>query len=379
MAIFECNYKSIIPLRRKQLGIFESLRDDIVKGVYKSGALLPSEDTLARQYSVSRPTIAKVYNQLQDKGYIKKTRGYGSQVIHENKQTTYTIGLLLPGSGESEIFTTINDQILKFSRKNHLNCLWEGATASNAEIRKAQIEHFCDDYISQRVDAILFSPLERLPDSDEINLRIFKKIIHAHIPLVLIDRGIKAQPELGGYDIIWLDNLSAGDVMATLLIKNGCETIHYFYRPDSANSVDVRLLGVRQAVLRHQLPFTEDNTYCGDPADIEFIKTIKIVPGKTGIICANDSTAAVLLSSLEKINIKPTSDCLICGYDNMKYAQYLKYPLTSYLQPCEEMANISLELAIRRIKNPHYIPMTVSIKGKVIERESTTFCSPTSS
>ncbi|MCC6601395.1 MAG: substrate-binding domain-containing protein, partial [Crocinitomicaceae bacterium] len=102
-------------------------------------------------------------------------------------------------------------------------------------------------------------------------------------------------------------------------------------------------------------------------------KTMKIVSGKTGIICANESTAAVLLSSLEKINVKTTSDCLICGYDDMKYSQYLKYPLTSYLQPCEEMANISVELALRRIKNNHHIPMIISLNGKIIERESTIF------
>ena len=360
-------------MRRKQLSIFESLEESIVTGVYKKGTLLPSEDTLAKQYAVSRPTIAKVYNQLQHKGYIKKTRGYGSQVIHNNAGVTYTIGLLLPGSGESEIFTTINDQILKLSRKNSLNCLWGDSAASNAEIRKSRIEHDCENYIQQKVDAILFSPLERLQDADEINLRIFNKIINADIPLILIDRGVKLQPDTGGYDIVWLDNLSAGGRMAQHLIERGCETIHFFYRPNSANSVDIRLSGVRDTVLKNNLLFNEENIYCGDPSDIDFIKTMKIVKGKTGIICANDSTAAVLLSSLEKINVKITSDCLICGYDDMKYSQYLKYPLTSYLQPCEEMANISVELAIRRIKNNHHIPMIVNVNGKIIERESTVF------
>lgn len=360
-------------MRRKQFNIFESLKEDIVSGAYKNGTLLPSEDTLAKQYSVSRPTIAKVYNLLQEKGYIKKTRGYGSQVIHNNARLTYTIGMLLPGSGESEIFTTINDQLLKLSQKNGLNCLWGGATANNAEIRRSQTEHYCDDYIAQKVDAILFSPLERLPDADEINLRIFNKIIGAKIPLILIDRGLRIQPEAGGYDMIWLDNFFAGGLMTQHLISRGCKTIHFFYRPNSANSVDTRLSGVRDVVLKNHLQFTDANIYCGDPADIDFIKTMKIVSGKTGIICANDSTAAVLLSSLEKINVKTTSDCLICGYDDMKYSQYLKYPLTSYLQPCEEMANISVELALRRIKNNHHIPMIISLNGKIIERESTIF------
>ncbi|MGN6438298.1 MAG: GntR family transcriptional regulator [Agriterribacter sp.] len=360
-------------MRRKQLNIFESLKEGIVSGVYKNGSLLPSEETLAKQYSVSRPTISKIYNQLQENGYIKKTRGFGSQVVHNNTRVTYTIGLLLPGSGESEIFTIINDQLLKLSRKNELNCLWEGATASNAEIRKSQIEHYCENYITQRVDAILFSPLERLPDADEINLRIFNKIVGANIPLILLDRGVKFQPKAAGYDMVWLDNFYAGGDMAQHLISKGCETIHFFSRPNSANSVDLRLSGIRDRVLKNKLKFTDENIYCGDPSDIDFVKTIRIVPGKTGIICANDSTAAVLLSSLEKVNIKATTDCLICGYDNMKYAQYLKYPLTSYLQPCEEMAGISLELAIRRIKNNHHIPVTVSLNGKIIERESTSF------
>ncbi len=360
-------------MRRKQLYIFESLKDDIVDGVYKNGSLLPSEETLAKQYSVSRPTIAKVYNQLQDKGYINKKRGYGSQVIYNNARLTYTIGLLLPGSGESEIFTIINDQILKLSRKNEINCLWEGATASNAEIRKSQIEYDCDNYILKKVDAILFSPLERLPDADEINLRICNKISNANIPLVLIDRGLKIQPEAGVYDMIWLDNFFAGTAMAQHLLEKGCETIHFFYRPNSANSVDLRLSGIRDKVLKNHLKFTEENIYCGDPADIDLVKTIRIARGKTGIICANDSTAAVLLSSLEKINVKITSDCLICGCDNMKYSQYLKYPLTTYLQPCEEMACISVELAVRRIKNNSCIPVIVSLNGKIIERESTVF------
>lgn len=360
-------------MRKQQFSIFESLKEDIVRGVYKNGTLLPSENTLAKQYSVSRPTIAKVYNRLQSNGYIKKTRGYGSQVIHNNARLTYNIGLLLPGSGESEIFTTINDQLLNLSQKNGLNFLWGGATASNAEIRKSQTEHYCNEYISQKVDAILFSPLERLPDANEINLSIFNKIISANIPLILIDRGLTIQPEAGGYDIIWLDNFFAGATMAQHLIKKGCETIHFFYRPNSANSVDLRLSGIRDAVLKNRLPFTDENIHCGDPADIDFIKTMKMVTGKTGIICANDSTAAVLLSSLEKINVRVTSDCLICGYDNMKYAQYLKYPLTSYLQPCEEMANISIELAVRRIKNNHHIPMMVNLNGKIIERKSTIF------
>ena len=87
--------------------IYNTLKDQILKEAFAPGSMLPTEQTLAQKYSVSRPTIAKVYNQLQEEGFIKKTKGLGTVVIYQCKNTTYTFGLLLPGAGESEIFSII--------------------------------------------------------------------------------------------------------------------------------------------------------------------------------------------------------------------------------------------------------------------------------
>ena len=105
--------------------IYDILKKDILDGVYPTGSLLPTELTLADQYSVSRPTIAKVYNQLQAEGYITKKKGLGTIVNHKHTATTLTFGLLLPGAGESEIFSIINDQLLKQSEAGKFNCLWD--------------------------------------------------------------------------------------------------------------------------------------------------------------------------------------------------------------------------------------------------------------
>ena len=53
--------------------IYNTLKDQILKEAFAPGSMLPTEQTLAQKYSVSRPTIAKVYNQLQEEGFIKKT------------------------------------------------------------------------------------------------------------------------------------------------------------------------------------------------------------------------------------------------------------------------------------------------------------------
>ena len=161
--------------------------------------------------------------------------------------------------------------------------------------------------------------------------------------------------------------------MAQHLIDQGCTHIHFFYRPDSANSVNMRLSGIKEMVQQNKLPFDTNNVHCGDPENINFVKQMQIISGKTGIICANDSTAAVLMSTLTDIGLQISEDLLICAYDNMKYSMHLKHSLTSFKQPCEEIANVSVELMFRRINRINAFPVTVNLAGEIVIRDSSKF------
>lgn len=375
LIIFAFDYQilEVMETKPNYKSIYEILKKDVLDGVYPTGSLLPTELTLANQYAVSRPTIAKVYNQLQEEGYITKKKGLGTIVNHKHTSNTYTFGLLLPGAGESEIFSIINDQLLKQSETGKFNCLWEGATASNANIRRELVETCCDNYIKKGVDGIFFSPLERVVNADLINLRICEKIEKAGIPLILIDRDVFNFPQRSNFDVVCLDNFSAGCIMAQHLIDQGSTNIHFLYRPDSASSVNMRLVGVKETVQKNRLAFDEKHIHCGNPEDLNFVKQMQITPGKTGIICANDSTAAVLMSTLTDIGIQISSDLLICAYDNMKYSMHLKHSLTSFKQPCEEIANVSIELMFRRVNNKESYPVTVNLAGEIVIRDSSRF------
>lgn len=353
--------------------IYTSLKEDIERKKFNLGDLLPTESELASLHSVSRPTIARAYNLLQDNGYVEKKIGSGTKVIYKEKSEIHTIGLLLPGAGESEIFSMINNRLLEHAKSNKYDFLWEGATAGNAEIRKKMAEIHCKKYISEKVDGILFSPLELIPNAEGLNFEICEQIRNANIPLVLIDRDIVDFPNRSHFDMISLDNYNAGYSMGSYLISKGVETLYFFQRADSAASLTLRLAGIRASAEDHGLKFEKENTIKGNPDDLNLIKNIDIIPGKTGIICANDATAAVFMSSLEQLNIIVGKDVILSGFDNMKYASHLKYSLTSYMQPCEKFADISLELITRRIKNINSTPLTVTLLGEIIERESSSF------
>lgn len=65
--------------------IFLELEKGILDGDYQPGTLLPSENQLVEQYSVSRETIRKALNLLINAGYIQKQQGKGSIVLNVRK------------------------------------------------------------------------------------------------------------------------------------------------------------------------------------------------------------------------------------------------------------------------------------------------------
>ncbi|NOY94851.1 MAG: GntR family transcriptional regulator [Chlorobi bacterium] len=60
--------------------VYEILRKHIKEGVFSQGDLLPSENELSITHKVTRPTIRKALERLQNEGYIKKQQGKGSIV-----------------------------------------------------------------------------------------------------------------------------------------------------------------------------------------------------------------------------------------------------------------------------------------------------------
>ena len=76
-----------IPQYRK---LYEILRKHIVKGVYKEGDLLPSENELCATYGITRPTVRQALETLVKDGLILKKQGKGSIV----RKPPQNIGIL---------------------------------------------------------------------------------------------------------------------------------------------------------------------------------------------------------------------------------------------------------------------------------------------
>lgn len=88
------------------------LKSQIIKGVYKEGDLLPSENVLSSEHEMTRATVRQALQKMEDDGYIIKRKGKGSIVNLKKKR----LGLL-SFKGFSEVIghtdEKVNNQILE--------------------------------------------------------------------------------------------------------------------------------------------------------------------------------------------------------------------------------------------------------------------------
>jgi DNA-binding GntR family transcriptional regulator len=70
--------------------VYQSLKQEIQRGGYAPGDLLPSEHELCGQHEITRTTVRKALGKLREEGFIERIHGKGSQVKERRK----SLGLL---------------------------------------------------------------------------------------------------------------------------------------------------------------------------------------------------------------------------------------------------------------------------------------------
>ena len=223
---------------------------------------------------------------------------------------------------------------------------------------------------------VFFAPLELAARNEEINRRITAAIDEAQIPIILLDRDLYAYPQRSNYDLVTIDHRRAGFVITHHLIERGARRIVFFSRPHSAPTVAMRTAGVFEAIHasadRHVCGWTE----CGDPNDVALIRSILTRHRPDGFVCANDFTAARLMTSLYALGADVPSQVKVTGFDDVRYASLLQTPLTTIHQPCLELGATALAAMFARIKNPAMPARDYLLDFKLVVRQSTALSDP---
>jgi GntR family transcriptional regulator len=86
VTLFSLNPSSGIPLYRQ---LFHQLQQRILSGQLATGAQLPSVRDLSSQIHVNPLTVAKVYQLLEQEGFVETRRGLGTFVAHRTPSLSH--------------------------------------------------------------------------------------------------------------------------------------------------------------------------------------------------------------------------------------------------------------------------------------------------
>ena len=356
------------------LQIHDEIRQQIHNQRFAPGDLLPTESELCEQYGTSRPTIARALKLLSDEKLIRRKAGFGTQVLAP-KKTGMLAGLLIPQMSEIEIFEPICASIA------------EGAGIEGMRVIRPTELNFADDLrkhsdslttqlIKARVQGVFFAPAEHVDHTEAFNLEIIERLTGAGIQVVLLDRDIHRWPRQTRFDLIGIDNIEAGYVVASHLLDGGCKSLAFVTRGNPAVTVQLRRMGCREALVQHGLQPTSLVTVKGlEGTPLDVIDEL-LENHVDGVICANDATASLLLRNLIDRGIEVPKKIKVCGFDDVKYASLVSVPLTSYQQPCRDIGRAAAEAMIHRIKHPDAPVQRITLQGKLVVRESSSSPTP---
>jgi len=365
-----------VPRLSKHRELSANLRAAIADGRHPRGGKLPGEVELARRHGVSRPTVARALRDLQREGIVERRPGSGTYVAREfpgwAAPAIRQIGLIVPGLDRTEIFQLICGELAGLARAQNYSLVWGGSSPPEPGRGPslADAEELCRQFIQLRMSGVFFAPCEWMPGREESNRRMAVSLREAGVPVILLDRDLGPFPNRSDFDLVGLDNLAGGYLVAEHFIKLGCRRLRFVALPGSAPTVDARIAGVREAIARHGLDTPADWIRLGDPSDPAFGR--KLVAGgmADAIVCANDDTAARLMKTLKSLGVAVPRQIRLAGFDDVKFATLVSPPLTTVHQPCREIAETAFRALLERVAQPALPPRSLLLAPRLVVRES---------
>jgi LacI family transcriptional regulator len=358
----------------KHREISEQILSEIAAGRYAAAGRLPTEMQLVKRFQVSRPTIARALRDIEARGLIERRAGSGTYLHTTTSapQSPRQMGLLVPGLGKTEVFEVICGELASLARAHGVSLLWGAPTLQpdGTDLSEEAALQLCAQFIKQQVIGVFFTPFDASGSGQRVNRKIAELLSKAGIPVVLLDRDIEPFPHRSGFDLVGIDNLAGGCLLAGHLIKLGCQRIAFVTRPRSVPTINARIAGAREALSGHKIEIPPDWVHAGDPGNPAFITSLTAAMRWDAVVCANDLIAAQLMHALERAGIHVPRDLRVVGFDDTRDATLLDVPLTTMRQPCRDIAIAAFHAMTDRIADPTLPARGILLTPQLIVRES---------
>ncbi|MCA9236828.1 MAG: GntR family transcriptional regulator [Planctomycetales bacterium] len=352
--------------------IVNAVRDRIRSGELRPGDRIPSDSELVREFGVSRPTVAKALKELQAHGLVQRKVGSGTFVLRSESRESCHFGLLIPGLGNTEIFEPICAQMAATAQGYGHSIVWgAGVGRHPAGSEAEQAFTLCEHFVHSNVAGVFFAPVELVEDQQAINEAIVAKLTKAKIPIVLLDRDYVPYPGRSEFDLVGIDNRRVGYTITHHLFQRGCKQVIFIAREHSAATIDARIAGFIEAVVKDSGVFDSKLVHRCDLRDLKAMQKVLSQLKPDGIVCGNDVTAGALMHRLDQLGVDVPGDIRVAGVDDVKYAELLRVPLTTIRQPCVAIGEAAFRAMLDRVEMPDAPGRDILLSCDLVVRDST--------
>lgn len=225
-----------------------------------------------------------------------------------------------------------------------------------------------EQMLARGVDALLVA-------SAQTNGKFLEQVAKRQVPYVLIDRQFNGTRA----NFIGVDDNKVGVLATEHLISVGCRRIAHIRGPNVSTAAG-RTKGYTKALQSSGLlarPEYLMMEVTGDEsADINgyraMTQLLQLNPKPDGVFCYNDPTAMGAMQAILDAGLRVPDDIAVIGCGNVRYAPFLRVPLSSIDQRSYEMGTQAALLALDLVeaKSPAK-PRRILVDAEVVSRAST--------
>ena len=293
---------------------------------------------IAHDLGVSVVTVSKVLRGNADISEATRRR-----VLKRMKELNYQPNMLARGLASGRTYTVglvVPDLVRPFFAEfaKALSGVWR--TANRALILASSEE---DPAIErQEIRTLLHRGVDvLLIASCQANLRNFYELGDTRTPYVLFDRSF---PHLAAH-FVGSDDVAVGEMATRHLVDIGRKRIAHIGGKNTSPSFD-RLRGYRNVLIKSRLPSPDSYVVArerveesGDVAGFQAMQELlKLQPRPDAVFCYNDLTALGAIDATLQSGLRVPEGC-----GNLRYANYLRVPLSSIDQGTAELGRLAGE------------------------------------
>lgn len=333
----------------KYFELMEELRGKIVSGEIKAREKLPSENELSKTYNVSRQTVRKALQILEEEGYIYAEHGRGTfcseMFLHSKKSNNIAV---ITTYLSDYIFPRVIQGIDEVLSENGYSILLKNT--NNSRSREAK---FLEELLKKDIDGLIIEPSKSQIFCRHTNL--YELLDTYEIPYVFI-QGSYSQME--GKPHILMDDCKGGYMITQHMISCGYRDIVGVFKADDVQGLQ-RHKGYVQAIQEAGIVYDPDKViwyYTEDRKSHPYEKVLNMLRNRdtlffNGIVAYNDQTAFQIIKAVEDYGLHCPEDIAVTGYDNSYLASACKVPLTTIAHPQEKLGRMAAELLLDLIEN----------------------------